>query len=226
MNGNRHLRHFCVTLIILLATAGAQADFGVLDINEGDLQFLTTPPKKPPHHHSTHIYISRESLNSGWVDNKQCHYNLDQVAALQIVFRKGHVRRLEITRTENIRKAWVEDHSVQVEDIGADAVICIRSQTLSIRTGVNGTYEWRGGPYMRRFLDGYFPMKVSLAIDYPADLLSLEMLAPPEIKLRAVTLPGHIRISTLFEGRLNILALFSSRRPDENGDPATGSLNW
>ncbi len=213
-------------LFMLFPLAGhadsLDADFSVIDINEGELHFLTRPPKKAPHHHSTHITINNDSLTTGWVGNKQCHYNLGQVPALEIVFRKGGVRGLDIVRAEHIGKAWVENDSVQLEDLEKNAIICIVSETRSLRyNDLTKNYEWRGGPYMRRFLDGYFPMKVSLAIDYPSDKLRLETLAPAALLLKATALPGHLRLSTLFEGRLNILVLFTTDQP-----ASSNSSSW
>lgn len=174
-----------------------------------ELHFLTKPPKKAPHRHSTHITISEETLKTGWVQNKQCHYNLAQVSALEVVFRKGGVRNLQIARADNIKKAWVEKHSVQLTDVGKDAVLCIVSETQSFKVDtLDGTYTWRGGPYMKRFLDGYFPMQVNLAVDFPPHKLKLISMDPAALKSRSVNFSGHIRLDTMFVGKLVILLKF------------------
>jgi len=178
-------------------------------IGDEDLQFIIKPPAKPLYKHTTHITISQATLNTGWVINKQCHYNLDQVSALEVVFRKGGVRKLKIQRADNIKRAWVEGSSVQLEDIGANAVLCIRSETQSFRRQpLDNSYIWRGGPYMKRFFDGYFPMHVNVAIDYPSQQLKLTTIEPKVLKARAVSVPGHIRIDTMFEGKLIIQLRF------------------
>jgi len=136
-------------------------EFDILDINEGELHFLTTPPAKPFHRHTNHVTINADSLKTGWIGSKQCHYHLDRVTAMEVVFRKGGVRNLQILQADNIGRAWIENHSVQLKNVKANAVLCIRSENQALRRDAGGrSYVWHGGPYMRRFLDGYFPMRV------------------------------------------------------------------
>ena len=197
-----------IAIAVWIAIFSVKAD-DHKSIGDEDLQFITKPPAKPLYKHTTHITISQATLNTGWVINKQCHYNLDQVSALEVVFRKGGVRKLKILRADNIKRAWVEGSSVQLVDIGANAVLCIRSETHSFHhQTLDNSYIWRGGPYMKRFLDGYFPMHVNVAIDYPSQRLKLTTIDPKVLKTRAVSVPGHIRIDTMFEGKLIIQLRF------------------
>jgi hypothetical protein len=196
----------------------AADEFDIFDINEGELRFLERPPENPPHLHSTHVFISEESLKTGWVTAKQCHYNLDQVSALQVVFNKRRVRRIEILQADNIGRAWVEGASIQVTHVGKHAVLCILSENFAIKHNpAEHTYEWHGGPYMRRFLDGYFPMQVKLAIDYPADRIRLESIEPGTLRFKTVAHPGLIRLDALFEGRLDITIRFADADAPKQG---------
>jgi len=186
-------------------------DFETLDINEGELRFLTEPPTQRPHLQSTHIVITDDSLKSGWIGVKQCHYHLAPVSAMQVLFRRGRVRELQIVQADNIGRAWVEGPSVQLTDVRKKAVLCILSENRALRrNSLDGSYEWHGGPYMRRFLDGFFPMHVKLAIDYPSNLLQLEGIEPKALKLKAITQPGHVRMDALFEGRLDVELRFTA----------------
>lgn len=195
--------------VLILFTNNVFANFDIFDINEGELEFITRPLKTAPHHHSTHISITANSLKTGWIGNKQCHYNLQTVPAMEIVFRRGYVRNIEIQRSENIGRAWVDDATVQLENVKNKAVVCITSETKSFKkNGDQGQFVWFGGPYMKKFLDGYFPMKVSIAIDYPSKLLSLERLLPQAVELKAVKLPGHVRLTVMFEGILMLESYF------------------
>lgn len=204
--------------LLVLPPAGAADEFDLLDINEGELRFLERPPAQPPHLHSTHVFLTEESLKSGWVSAKQCHYHLDRVSALQVVFNPRRVRNIRILQADNIGRAWVENASVQVERVGKDAVLCILSENHALkRNAADGSYEWHGGPYMRRFLDGYFPMQVKLAIDYPADRLRLESIDPGTLRFKTVAQPGLIRLDALFEGRLDINLRFSETAPPPAG---------
>lgn len=209
------MRSFRALLLLLtgalfVPSAPAADEFDLLDINEGELRFLERPPASPPHLHSTHVFLTEESLASGWVKAKQCHYHLDRVAALQVVFNKRRVRGIEILQADNIGRAWVEGASVQVTNVGKNAVLCILSENLAIKhNAADGTYEWHGGPYMRRFLDGYFPMQVKLAIDYPPERVRLESIEPGTLRFKTVAQPGLIRLDALFEGRLDITIRFA-----------------
>lgn len=194
-----------VAALCLLSISMVLAEVEHPSSTDGELQFLVKPPKRAPHKHSAHITITNDSLKTGWVLNKQCHYNLTRVAALEVVFRKGGVRNLKISRADNIKKAWVEESTVQLVDIGKNAVLCISSETHSFKFDtLNGTYAWHGGPYMKRFLDGYFPMHLNLAVDYPHSKLTMLSMDPAALKSRAIKLNGHMRLNTMFVGRLDV----------------------
>lgn len=208
-------------LLAFAAVALPASDFDVLDINEGELRFLTEAPADLPHLQSTHVILSNESLKTGWLRVRQCHYHLAPVNAMQVLFRSGRVRDIRILQADNIERAWVEGSSVQLTNVGKDAVLCIESENRSLeRNGADGTYEWTGGPYLRRFLDGYFPMHVKVAIDYPAELLQVKGIEPAPLRLRSVTVPGHVRMDALFEGRLVINVQFAP------ADPAKSGIGW
>jgi len=179
------------------------------EIADQDLRLLTGPVVPAPHHHSKHLIIRLDSLKSGWVVDRQCHEHLDPVPAMQVVFGAGKVRNLRITRHENIGSAQVEGNSVQLQQIRANAVLCLESENHAL--GFDSTlnqYVLTSGPYMRRFLDGYFPMQVSLNVEYPAQLLRLVEIQPPELRPGAGTQPGRVQINVLFEGELRIRLRF------------------
>ncbi len=200
-----------LAVALLLATATLHA---ADEINEGELHFLTKPPAEAVHHHHKHVVITSESLRTGWIVNRQCHYNLDQVGAMEVVFTPGRVRALDITRAENIETAWVEGSSVQLKNVGPNAVLCLSSENRVLANDAqSGLYTLTSGPYMRRFLDGYFPMRVSLILEYPAALLSLKDMAPTDPDLKVVRVPGQVRVDTLFEGRLLLTLRFSPKKP-------------
>lgn len=210
-------------LISLLACAGlampgspAHADDSLLfksarDVNEGRLQFLATPPDKPVHHHQNRFTLLPTSFEDGWVALRQCHDHLDAVPSLQITFREGAVRGLAVVETRNVRAAWVEGASIQVRDLGKDARLCLTAETRTLRNPAPGQFLLVNGPFMRRFLDGYYPMRVSLEVDYPADRVRIRAVSPdaPGHLLRDEA-PGRIRLDALFEGELRTQIQFES----------------
>lgn len=189
-----------------------------IDINEGELHFLTEPPEQPPQRQTKTLTLTAESLETGWAKNRQCHYELDQVAAMEIVFGKDRVRKLNIIEAHNIGKAWVENNSVQMEHIGADAWICVASENRVVQREGANRYIVTSGPFMRRFLDGYFPMQIEFKIDYPKRLRFVDV-TPTELNARLRHTAGSIVIQTLFEGRLTIALEFAQQTP-ANAAPA------
>lgn len=188
------------------------------DIAGRELRFLPALPAQPIHYHHKRLTLTADSLVSGWADHQQCHYRLDPVAALEVVFKKEHVRKLAITRAEHIGRAWIEDSSVQLQNVGPGAVLCIASESRVLKHDVlTGRYTLNSGPYMRRYLDGYFPMQVTLIVDYPATLQLVDM-QPPELRLRAIDLPGHLQVDAVFEGQLDIDLRFTPNKV-ENTPP-------
>lgn len=216
--GRGHLSHAALLFALLtpsLASAQSDADLSMESahqVNEGVLQFLATAPTKPVHHHHNQILIDQNSLRSGWVSLKQCHTNLDPVPRAQITFREGFVRDLRVDISSQIEQAWIEGASVQLVNVEPGARLCLSAQTRALRNTGNGYYNLRNGPYMRKFLDGYYPMRVTLAIDYPPQTLELVDIAPQaQPGLKIDTHRGAIRIDTVFEGELQSLIQFEKR---------------
>lgn len=180
-------------------------------VNEGSLNFLQTVPARPVHHHQNHIRIHADSLESGWVSLSQCHDNLDAVPNLQITFRENFVRDLKVVSADRIGQAWVEGPSVQLLNIEPGARLCLSALTRALRNTGNGYFNLSSGPYMRKFLDGYYPMRVSLDIDYPAKHLRLIDIAPPaQPGLVLDERPGTLHLEALFEGELQFLIQFDT----------------
>lgn len=213
--------HKLLPLLFLTGTAFAAGDDDewwrdlpqerALAVNEGELVFLDKPPAKAIHHHSNKVMITRATLRDGWAHLEQCHRNLDAVAELQILFKPGRVRKLVIRETRNVGEAFVEGSSVQLRDIGHDALICLSAETHSLQALGAGLYELRSGPFMRRFLDGYYPMHITFEIDYPKDITLFDASPADQPGLAVTREPQRIRLDAWFEGRLSTRFRFSDK---------------
>jgi len=193
----------------LVQAAGDLTFESATDVNEGTLNFLQTPPAKPIHHHQNVFRIDAESLDSGWVPLLQCHDNLDAVPRAQITFREGFVRDLKLDAFSRIDSAWIEGASVQLVNVQPGARLCLSALTRALRHTGNGYYNLYSGPYMRKFLDGYYPMRVTLDIQYPPHRLKLLDISPPEQPgFQHVESPGSIHLDGVFEGELSTLIQF------------------
>jgi len=134
------------------------------------------------------------------------------VPRAQITFREGFVRDLRVDSSTHIKQAWIEDASVQLVNVEPGARLCLSAQTRALRNTGNGYFNLTNGPYMRKFLDGYYPMRVTLEIDYPPRTLQLIDISPqaqPGLILDARS--GAIRMDAFFEGELQTLIQFEKR---------------
>ncbi len=179
------------------------------DVNEGQLAFLAQRPAKRVHHLSNTLTISDKTLIDGWADLRQCHQNLDKVPATQIVFRADRIRDLRIISFNGIKEAKVEDSSVQLRDVGEGAKICLALKTKSLYLQPDGTYHIANGPFMRKFLDGYYPMHVSMEVVLNSKKLRFFDITPAKQTGFAVAvLPHIVEFDAWFEGRLTTLIRF------------------
>ena len=182
----------------------------IADVNEGHLAFLATQPNAPVHHHHNRIVISAHSLVDGWVVLEQCHDNLDRVAASQIIFNPQRSRSLEVVSFDNIASAFAEEHSVQLRGVQAHSRVCLRLETKALRLVANDVFELKNGPFMRRFLDGFYPMRVSLVIEYPETMSLADFSPSMQPGFSVSQAPGRVRADALFEGMLRTSFRFMS----------------
>lgn len=173
------------------------------DVNGGSLDFLEHRPRRPVHHHQNALAIHASSLRDGWVRLSQCHHNLDPVSRVEITFREGRVRDLTVRETRNIGSAVVDRANVRLENVQPGASLCLDAWTRALRQQEDGTYSLRSGPFMRKFLDGYYPMRVSMTIDYGdagLDPVAVSPLAQDGFRVEQGA--GELSFDAWFEGRL------------------------
>jgi hypothetical protein len=180
-------------------------------VNEGELSFLETRPVAAVHHHSSRVLITEGSLLDGWVLMQQCHDNLDQVSSAQIVFHPERSRALQLVSFRNVEQARAEAHSIQLRGIGPASQVCISVETRALHLDDGDVFELHNGPFMRRFLDGYYPLHVSLQIDHPASLVLADFVPGRQPGFEVSEQSGRIRVEALFEGELRTRFRFLSR---------------
>lgn len=209
--------------IPVLAVADPEADWfaefeqDTETVNEGSLYFPGNLPDRPVHYLHNRITISPESLTTGWVLLSQCHEHLDPVSAAQIVFHPQRIRNLSVSKTRNIEKASADGASVQLKQVSKQAKVCIDAETRALSILGDGKYILRNGPFMRRFLDGFYPMRLRLDVSFPDQHLRLVSVSPnPQPGFRLQQEDGKVSIETLFEGKLYTELRFSQReaRPE------------
>lgn len=181
-----------------------------LAVNEGDLEFLTELPDKLPPVLQNQLTISRQSLQDGWIDMVQCHERLDPVPSAEVLYHPHRTRNIEIVSSSHIQRAWVEDKSVQLENITAGATLCIHAQVKALYSNFNGSYSMRNGPFLRKFLDGYYPMRVTMDVTFPEGKLSFEAINPQaQNGFHVRYQQNKMNIEALFVGELEIEIYFT-----------------
>ena len=209
---------FGSVLVPVLPVAASEADWfaeferDTESVNEGSLFFPEKSPDQPVHFLHNRITISAESLTTGWVRLSQCHEYLDTVSAAQIVFNPERIRHLSVTLKRNIEAAWVDGPSVQLKQVSKQAKVCIDAETRALSIEGDGKYILRNGPFMRRFLDGFYPMRLRLDVSFPNQRLRLISVSPnPQPGFRLQQEDDKLSIETLFEGELFTELTFSQR---------------
>ena len=174
-----------------------------------DLRILPVAPGQPVHHHVNRIRVTPQSLADGWGEIHQCHRNLDPVPASEIVFGAERTRDLTVRSQSRIGSVWIENASVQLRDVEPGAALCIGLQSRALDSIGEESFQLRSGPYMRRFLDGYYPMRVSLELTWPSSALHLVGSTPQsQAGVQMESTPGRVSLDLWFEGELNTIFHF------------------
>lgn len=180
-----------------------------LDVNEGELQLLDKLPEAAVHSHENRLVITEQSLSDGWVAMYQCHSDLDKVSASQIVYDEDRIRNINVLSSQNIGSVRIEGHTVQMKDIEAESKICISADKRAL-SFAEGRYYLKLGPFIRRFLDGYYPLHVQVEVSYPA-FLQLLSTHPVDALQRTRGKTSYAEIDVWVVGKLNIELIFSSK---------------
>ena len=214
----------CLLAVCLFAQPVNSADSGnsaflddeledrIAEVNEGGLSFITGNPDKPVHRHYNRIFISENSLRDGWVTLRQCHDNLDPVPAIDIRFNSEKIRNIQILSKDRISSANVNGHIVELVDAKPAARLCLQADSQALHRMNSGSFQLRNGPFMRQFLDGFYPMQVTMEVSWPSEIFRLVSYKPdPGSAGHVKTDTGRVTWNALFEGRLFTEFTFQQR---------------
>ncbi len=176
-------------------------------INEGRLVFLPSQQASRFMHSDNRIIIGKRSLEDGWVRLEQCYRNLDAFPRVQVLYRYKKMKQLKILSFSGIGRARVTPvdgrHSVQLTEVRKGASLCVSAWIQALQQGPAGRYRLKTGPYRRKFLDGYFPLRVTLKIDYPPTLLRVADFTPQAAGMKIHRRANRLVFDAVFEGELN-----------------------
>ena len=181
-------------------------------VSNGELRFLTEPPDKPGLMTRNYLTITADSLTTGWLLLDQCQGNLDSLPSVEISYQYQNIRDLRIVTSRNIGKAAVNGQTIHLEDVGQDAIVCMRAEVRILKELEPGLYQVRSGPFYRRFLDGYYPVHIDYRLQYPDDILTVRQVNPARaLTISQEDISGEVVIDTWFEGKLSIEVLLEKR---------------
>ncbi len=183
-----------------------------LQVNEGQLNFISPIENRSILHSDTHLWITPESMQTGWIKMRQCYRHLDRVSRTDVVYAYREMINFKVTKAKHIAQFRVKSHSVELEDVGKGAELCVRANVRILNRLSSKTFGMINGPYHRKFLDGYYPYHVSLTVHYPAGELQLEQVAPaPGNGFYVTQQTGTLSIESWFEGELRIELEFAEK---------------
>ena len=186
---------------------------------QGETVYIEHPSSTIATIHNQFI-LTPQSLVTGWVELRQCHSHLDEVSAAEVVYRHRELRDLRVTTSTGIAESWVEESTVQMRDIQPGARLCIQVEVRNLRSQGHRRYQLVNGPYHRRFLDGYFPLRVILEVEYPQKHLRIDTIEPDERPgLEIENAPGRLRIDAAFSGNLTTKIGFDGVADRQISDP-------
>lgn len=228
MNINQHIV-FCLLLGVSTVSPAqfsqqeldwlhSDAEHPATTVNEGEIEFFATEAAQPEHQQTMRVTLTGQSITSGWVAVEQCHEALDRVDRLEIVFHPERTRDLQVLEYHNIGKAWREGPRVIVRHVRPHSRICLRSESRVLRPlqshDSTALFEIVNGPFMRRFLDGYYPLTLALEVVYPQEILQLRdarPLAQPGWEIQRYS--GRVSLHGRFAGKLSTRLQFERLTP-------------
>ena len=169
-------------------------------IHDEPLQLFAEAPAGSIPHITTHLTLDPETP---WITIAQCHQGLDAFPRVEVVYRYERMRGLRVTDDEKIAKAWVEGQSVQLEGVEQGATLCVELEAAILRPDGDGGYHLHQGPYHRRFLDGWFPLRLTLEI-HGGGLRVITMEPTPQPGLSLTYGHDGTTVEALFAGKLEL----------------------
>ena len=154
------------------------------------------------------LMIDAKSLNEGWIRFAQCHHQLDPVAKIEVAYHPENTRQLRVQSHQGIRKTEIENHHVVLNKVSKGAQVCIEGESRTVKTTPQG-FNIQRGPYMRKFLDGYYPMIVEETIEMSGFKAKLIEALPQNPKEQTYWFKNGVHYFAYhFEGQLKPLYRF------------------
>ncbi len=180
---------------------------------EGQIKFLKERPDPGAYSYESRVKITAASLESGSVQIATCHYQLDPIRKVVIVFNPNRIQAIAVKSIDRMASAEVKNNQVVLTDVERGASICIDLQSKALDQVGPGQYRLNAGPLMRRYFDGYLPMAAKIRVDWPTNMLTVEKTAPSEREgIQVIQGNDGVQLNMIFAGKMT--AQIDLKKPD------------
>jgi hypothetical protein len=180
---------------------------------EGQIKYLKERPDPGAYSYESRVKITAASLESGSVQIATCHYQLDPIRKVVIVFNPSRIQAIAVKSLDKMASAEVKNNQVVLTDVERGASICIDLQSKALDQVGAGQYRLNAGPLMRRYLDGYLPMAAKIRVDWPTNMLTVEKTTPSEKEgIQVVQGNNGVQLDMIFAGKMT--AQIDLKKPD------------
>ena len=206
------LKSLSLATLLLCSTSALALDFSDIAA-EGQIKYLKERPDPGAYSYESRVKITAASLESGSVQIATCHYQLDPIRKVVIVFNPSRIQAIAVKSIEGMASAEVKNNQVVLTDVERGASICIDLQSKALDQVGAGQYRLNAGPLMRRYLDGYLPMAAKIRVDWPTNMLTVEKTAPSEKEgIQVVQGNDGVQLDMIFAGKMT--AQIDLKKPD------------
>jgi hypothetical protein len=180
---------------------------------ECQIKYLKERPDPGAYSYESRVKITAASLASGSVEIATCHYQLDPIRKVVIVFNPDRIQAIAVKSVDKMASAEVKNNQVVLTDVERGASICIDLQSKALDQVGAGQYRLNAGPLMRRYLDGYLPMAAKIRVDWPANMLTVNKTTPSEEEgIQVVQGNDGVQLNMIFAGKMT--ARIDLKKPD------------
>ena len=198
--------------LLLCSTSVFSLEFSDI-ATEGQIKYLKERPDPGAYSYESRVKITAASLESGSVQIATCHYQLDPIRKVVIVFNPNRIQAIAVKSIDKMASAEVKNNQVVLTDVERGASICIDLQSKALDQVGAGQYRLNAGPLMRRYLDGYLPMAAKIRVDWPTNMLTVEKTAPSEKEgIQVVQGNDGVQLNMIFAGKMT--AQIDLKKPD------------
>jgi hypothetical protein len=206
------LKSLSLATLLFCSASACALEFSDIAM-EGQIKYLKERPDPGAYSYESRVKITAASLESGSVQIATCHYQLDPIRKVVIVFNPSRIQAIAVKSIDKMASAEVKNNQVVLTDVERGASICIDLQSKALDQVGAGQYRLNAGPLMRRYLDGYLPMAAKIRVDWPSNMLTVEKTAPSEKEgIQVVQGNDGVQLDMIFAGKMT--AQIDLKKPD------------